>query len=154
MRRAANFVGFQLVWLACVLWRDWGLAVFATVLALHLALVPDRARELRLLVAAGAAGWAAELAMRASGATSFASGAVPAWMVALWVNFASTLNWSLDWLRGRFALAALLGAVAGPLSYWGGERLGALSVPRPLVVGLVWAVATPALVWLAARGRA
>ena len=48
----------------------------------------------------------------------------------------------------------MAGALAGPLSYWGGQRLGAITLnPEPAIwmggVGLLWAVATPMLVWLA-----
>ena len=53
------------------------------------------------------------------------SNTAPHWIVAMWVLFASTLNVSLRWLRGRWALATLLGAVAGPLAYYGGAGLGA-----------------------------
>jgi hypothetical protein len=58
---------------------------------------------------------------------------------------------SLEWLSGRYALAAVLGAVAGPLSYLGGERLGAITVESPLAIGIEWAIATPLLVYLKER---
>jgi hypothetical protein len=80
----------------------------------------------------------------------------PLWLLSLWPVFASAFmtGHSLAWLRGRPALAALLGAVVGPLSYAGGARLGALSLESPrsaLVVSACWAVSMPALGWLAAR---
>ena len=55
-------------------------------------------------------------------------GAAPPWILGLWALFATTLNRSLAWLHGRYALAAVLGAIAGPLSYWAGARLGALEL--------------------------
>jgi hypothetical protein len=53
-------------------------------------------------------------------------------------------------------VAALLGAVSGPLSYLGAERLGAVVLaPDPLwrwgVLALAWAVAVPVTLAVARR---
>ena len=150
MRNLINFAGFQLVWFACVLsaaaGRQWiGLAVFAIVIALHLALSESRAMEGTLLVRAAILGALAEWIMTAVGALRFDG----LFMVALWVNFAATLRFALAWLQGRYWLGSALGALAGPLSSLGGERLGAISVNQPLAVAVEWAIATPLLLWLA-----
>lgn len=154
MRKLINFLGFQLVWFACVLTaahgRPWlGLAVFAAVVALHLRLSPNRVAELKLLAAAAVVGALAESALLFTGVLRFPGAGLPLWMVALWVNFAATLRVALSWLAGRYALGAAVGAVAGPLAYLGGERLGAIAVQQPLGVALEWAIATPLLLWLA-----
>jgi len=150
MRNLINFAGFQVVWFACVLsaaaGRQWiGLAVFAAVIALHIALTADRRFEASLLFRAALLGAFAEWTMTVIGALRFDG----LFMVALWVNFAATLRWALAWLQGRYVLGSALGAVAGPLSYLGGERLGAISVHQPLAVAVEWAIATPLLLWLA-----
>ena len=72
----------------------------------------------------------------------------------LWVNFATLINVSLNWLHGKYLLAAILGAVGGPLAYWAGDRLGAIEIAQPLVVpllaiGLAWGMVTPGLFWIA-----
>jgi hypothetical protein len=72
-------------------------------------------------------------------------------MVALWVNLGTTLNVSLGWLRGRYLAAAAMGAIAGPLAYWAGVRLEAVTFGLPLPVALAvisveWAVSMPALI--------
>ena len=58
-------------------------------------------------------------------------------------------------LRRRPLLGLVFGAVAGPLSFWAGQRLGAASFPdttRALVVlSAGWAVLMPALAHLACR---
>lgn len=165
LRTAANLIGFQTVWFSCVLFaaagRPWfGVVVLAAVVALHLhfAVAPWK-RELKLLAGAAALGLGGEWLLHAAAVTGYppqvwTGEPVPMWMVALWVNFASTLHSSLAWLQGRFVLASMAGALAGPLSYWGGARLGAIALhPDPAIwiagVGLLWAVATPMLVWLA-----
>ncbi len=75
-------------------------------------------------------------------------------MIALWANFATTLNLSLAGLQTRPWLAALLGLVCGPLAYWGGAGLGAMTFITPLpaliTLALGWALLTPLLLALAA----
>ena len=75
-------------------------------------------------------------------------------MVALWLNLAMALHTSLRWLTGRCLLAAVLGTITGPLSYYAGVRLGALTFNPNLVISLVvlalvWGLALPGLVRLA-----
>src|SRR5205085_49591 len=70
----------------------------------------------------------------------------PLWMVSLWMVFATTLNHSLRWLASRPWAAALAGGIGGPLAYFAGEKLGALSIESPLpaaftFIGFLWAIA-------------
>lgn len=119
----------------------------------------DAAGDALVATAGTAAGTAAGIAAGiAAGHAADAAGhgLSPAWMVALWVNFACTLHASLRWLLGRPLLAALLGALGGPLSYAAGARLGALSLGGDatgslVAVAIEWAVALPLLTLLAAR---
>jgi hypothetical protein len=74
----------------------------------------------------------------------------------LWANFAGTLHLCLDWLRGRYRLAAALGAIGGPIAYYGGQYLGAIQLGENAAVSLAviaveWALAVPGLVYLSAR---
>ena len=77
----------------------------------------------------------------------------PPWIMALWALFATTLNVSMRWLRGRWAMAALFGAIGGPLSFAGGARLGAVrfsNTPMALLaLAAGWAVLMPLLVRVA-----
>ena len=158
-----NVLIFQACWFACVLGAakglPWaGVVVTAAALAWHLRHAGGRSTELRLLVVAALAGLAFETLLMQAGWVSFAEGVVvegvaPVWMVALWLAFATTLNVSLRWLQDHLALAALLGAVGGPLSYWAGARLGALVLLDPsaalIAIGAGWALLTPALLVVA-----
>ena len=72
-------------------------------------------------------------------------------MLALWINLAAILRTALDWLSGRFVMAALLGGIIGPPSYLAGEHLGALHLGESLYltiacVAVEWALAMPLLV--------
>ena len=80
----------------------------------------------------------------------------PLWIVALWANFALTLNCCLRWLQTRLGLAALLGFVCGPVSYFGGITLGTATVTGNAIllyalIGIAWAVTVPLLLVLAER---
>ena len=155
---------YQVGWLACVLGaaggRVWAGAGLALVLvAVHMALVRDRGREAQLLLAAAALGLSLDSLQLNLGLFRYPSGTpiaglAPPWIVVLWLQFATLLHFGLRWLAGRYRLAAVLGFVGGPLSFWGGERLGAIQFSSPLaylVLACVWALAMPALVWLADR---
>jgi hypothetical protein len=82
----------------------------------------------------------------------------PAWILALWVTFALTFSQSLRYLQSRLWLAALLGLLGGPLAYLGAARgWHVVTFAEPawrglLALALGWALATPALAWLARRG--
>jgi hypothetical protein len=162
-RKAINVVLFQAAWFAAVLGTAHGMlwlgpmAMIPT-LAVHLALQENRKGEVRLLLAAGALGFLFDTGFVAAGVFTplqhlFPRPFSPPWMVCLWLNFAATLNVSMAWLRGRYLLAALFGAVGGPLAYYSGAKLGATeALPTTtgmLLLALGWGLMTPLLVRLA-----
>jgi branched-subunit amino acid transport protein len=72
-------------------------------------------------------------------------------MAALWFNFAMLVSISLSWLKGKHLLAVILGGLFGPVAYWGGEKLGAITVADTFWTGyfplaLLWALVLPFLV--------
>ena len=175
-RVVANFLGFQLCWIACAVGAAQGYpivgpAVVIVWLALHLeriepgphdaaASARNRWIELRLLLASALFGYALDSLLAIGGVLGFPAHAGPAWpttpwMVALWAAFAGTLRHSLDWTRRRYALGALAGAVFGPLAYRAGDALGAITLADPpfglLAVAAAWAVAMPLLLWIRER---
>jgi hypothetical protein len=158
-----NIAAFQAGWFACVLGaahgRPWlGIGVAVAVVAAHAALAKHPGAELKLVATAVLVGAFADSALAASGWVTFAPDSLagwlaPWWILAMWALFATTLNVSLRWLRGRLPLAAALGFIAGPLAYWGGEKLGALEL-RPealLALAAVWAAVLPGLLVAARR---
>ena len=160
-----NFAVFQAAWTAAVLgaaggWPLLGVAAVAAALAWHLPRSAQPAQEARLAVAVTAVGLVFETLRLLLHDTVYPSGqpvAVlpPYWLIALWTLMAISLNVTLRWLRGRWALAALLGAVGGPLAFLGGERLGGARFTEPAValtsLALGWALLMPLLVALAQR---
>lgn len=167
MYNVFNFVAFQVGWLACVAGGAYhypwlGSSLTVVVVAAHLALVERPRAEAALLLAVGTAGWLWDSLLVGAGLLAFSSGTLlagtaPHWIAAMWVLFASTLNHSLGWLRGRYITAAVLGAVGGPLAYLAGQRLGGVELLQPApalaTLGAGWALFMPLLTWAASATR-
>ncbi|WPL13028.1 hypothetical protein Thiosp_02813 [Thiorhodovibrio litoralis] len=162
---AINFVVFQTAWLLCVIAGANGQPLLAalavgTAVGVHLVRAPRPLPELVLIVLTGWFGALWDGAIAGFGWLVYPSGQfmtwlAPHWIIGLWVLFATLLNISLRWLKGRYGLAAGLGAIGGPLAFLAGERLGAVSFPDPVVafaaIAVGWFFAAPFLVWLAER---
>jgi hypothetical protein len=165
MTKLANFIAFQIGWFACALggahgWPWLGTAIALVIVSWHVVRAVRPGAEACLLLACAGIGAAFDSALVAAGWVSYPSGTLvrgtaPHWLVAMWPLFGTTLNVSLRWLRKSLPAAALLGAIGGPLAYWGGERLGGMTFVEPLAataaMAVGWMVLTPVLVLLATR---
>ncbi len=166
IERIANFLFFQIGWVATVagaaMGFPWAGPILATVLvAFQLAVAPDRGARFKTVVAVAALGTLLDTLLRWAGVTAFPAWPAvpwpcPPWITALWALYATTLGSSMAWLQGRPAVAALLGAVSGPLSYLAAERMGAVVLAAdPLRrwggLALAWAVAVPVTLEIARR---
>jgi|DewCreStandDraft_4_1066084.scaffolds.fasta_scaffold00053_13 hypothetical protein len=164
--RLIDLAGFRLGRFACVLEAAHGLPrqgplVALPVLGWHFATVANRRGDALLLIGGALTGLALDTSPIRAERIAFAQGVLvegpgPCWMVCLRGPFASTLDVSLRWLRERPRLAAVLGAVGGPLAYWADGELGAAKILEPtgathLAVAAANAVATPALLAVARR---
>jgi hypothetical protein len=161
-----NLLAFQIGWFACVLtaardlpWLGTGIALL--IVAWHVRRLPDPPAELRLVFLIGLLGLLLDSLPVLLGLIDYASGMLiaglpPHWIVAMWLLFATLPNISLRWLAGRPALAALLGALGGPLAYYAGVALGAAQFSAPLwqpltLLAVNWAIAMPLIMMLAVR---
>lgn len=160
-----NFGMFKIGWLSSVIggaqqlpWLG-PLAMFLIV-AIHLFRATEPERELALVMLSGMIGACFDSVLVAMNWVTYPSGLflesmAPYWIISMWMLFATTLNVSLRWLKGRYLLAAILGLIAGPLAYIGGEKLGGiLFVDRTaglVVLSIGWGLIMPVLVALAER---
>lgn len=164
-RLILNIAALHVGWTACVLGAARGFAaigptVVAGLLLTHLTFSPRRGRDAVVIGATVIVGVVADGFLLKLGFIAFDSGVIagiviPLWMMALWANFATSLNLTLAFLHRRHLLSALLGAVGGAVAYMGGVRLGALSMPHDMwmgggVVAIEWALVTPIVIRLAA----
>lgn len=156
-----NVVSFQLLWWACVLSAGTGkedslLCLIALLTLLHLHWVEGWEQAAPLLLTA-VIGCVFDQVVYTLGLVSFDHQPhvfryIPTWMIGLWLAFACTLNVSMRWLQHRLVLAALLGAIFGPLAYAGAEKLGAVVLPGPTLnlawIALEWGIILPLLLWI------
>ncbi|MDT8319951.1 MAG: DUF2878 domain-containing protein [Xanthomonadales bacterium] len=158
-----NLLLFKAGWVACVVLaaRDQpqlaALAVAAVVL-IHLDSVAVPVKEALLLVAAAVVGlvwesfmvWTGLLMYSQSNPSGFFA---PYWIVAMWVLFATTINHGLAWVKRNWMMSAGAGLLGGPLAFYAGAGMGAVSFSNIaaalVVIGLGWAVLLPMLVLLA-----
>lgn len=163
-RAVISFVGLQLGWFACVLGAARGYPWFGPVvvllaLAMHVERQRASTRELMILGITAIVGFLVDTAFLRFGVVRIPGSTLsPPWLIALWPNFISTTseNGLLSSLPRRPLLAALLGAVGGPLAYDSGARLGAIELGNHrlaalAIIGVAWALVVPALVLLRAR---
>jgi len=158
-----NFAVFEIAWLSSVIgaaqqmpWLGPLAAVIA--LALHLRAARRPFEEVLLVLCCGLIGAGFDSMLVTAGWVSYEAGMfsnylAPYWIVTMWMLFATTLNVSMRWLRGRPKLAALLGLYGGPASYLAGQALGGIVIVDQFAaltaLALGWAVIMPVLMWLA-----
>ncbi len=165
MRFWSTLIAYELVWVAAVLGAGhglaWpGLAAAALFAAWRLSTSPQPRAELKLVGVTLLLALALEGLWVVGGLIVYAApwplANAPAWLMAIWVSFALTLVPLFGYLHRRPALAALIGAVGGPLAYLGAGRAHALQLNAPawrglLALSLGWAIALPSLTSLAGR---
>jgi hypothetical protein len=165
MQILINFLAFQAGWFAAVLGGanhlPWlGVAAAVAVVAIHLQWVDRPLRELQLIAIAALLGTAWESLLVTLGWLSYPSGTLiegtaPLWIIAMWIMFATTLNVSMRWLKQRRLLSALLGAMAGPLAFYGGHSLGGVKFSEPwlalTMLALGWGILMPVLMAFSER---
>lgn len=171
-RVIAELAGFQTVWLACALGAAGGsnvagLSAASAFIGLQLARQCSRPFVLAML-ASGLLGLVFETLFASAGILRYAATwpsaqLAPAWIVALWLAFGTTLATTARLLRQRaLPKAAVFGAIFGPLSYAAGARLGALDITAPgwIAFGAIagaWALSFPSLMalqqWLGPDAR-
>jgi len=163
-----SLVGYQAVWLTAVIGAAYGTVGPGVVAMLAYALAQlGFARNYRIdlgLIAAGLMfGVLLDGTLIRCGLLTYAACSprwVPAWILALWIAFALTFSQSLRYLQTRLWLASLLGLLGGPLAYLGASRgWRVVNFTDPtwhgvLALAMGWALAAPALAWLARHGNA
>ena len=163
--KIANYVLFQVGWLACV----WGaaagypwmsLVAFIPTLLLHLGWATNPLEEAKLIGVCAFIGVAFDGLLLATGWVSFPNGEwipglAPYWMMILWLFMGTTLNLSMSWMKGRPSAAFVLGAIGGPLAYLAGERLGGITLINTsaslIALAIGWGVVMPILAAISQR---
>jgi len=165
MALLVNFIGFQVGWFACVLGAAndkelLGIIIALGVIIYHVINQGDSRKELKLVLAATVIGlfwetWVLNLDILRYPSHPEALFWAPTWLIMMWALFATTINLSMGWLKGRWILSVFMGAVFGPLAFIGGEKLGAVvfldSILSIVTLSIGWGLLMPLLLWIAER---
>lgn len=161
LRNLAYAVVWQLAWFAGVIPAGKGLPWVGLLATIPVLLIAGWGRWPRALYVSGvsiAVGVATDAVLGLSGAANYPGGLLdghlsPPWMWMLWIQLGLGLDLCLAWLRRRWWLPVLFGALGSPGAYLGGVAFGALAAPAGhvvlgIAVGVAYAIALPLLVRL------
>ncbi|MDX2410752.1 MAG: DUF2878 domain-containing protein [Woeseiaceae bacterium] len=157
-----NFAVFEIAWLSSVIGgaqqMPWiGPIAVLVALVLHLRAARKPVEEALLVIACALIGAGFDSMLVAAGWVTYKAGLfseyfAPYWIITMWMLFATTLNVSMRWLRGKPKLAAFFGFYGGPASYIAGQELGGIvlvnQVASLIALAIGWAVMMPILMWL------
>jgi hypothetical protein len=145
-----NVAAFEIAWFSSVFGgaqhMPWlGPVTVLIVLAFHLHAARKPFEEVLLVLICALIGAGFDSILVATGWVTYKAGLfsnyfAPYWIIAMWMLFATTLNVSMRWLRGRPKLAAIFGFFGGPASYIAGQKLGGIVLNNELAALLALAV--------------
>lgn len=158
-----NVVAFDIGWFSSVFGgaqqMPWlGPVTVLILLSFHLRAARQPFEEMLLILSCALIGAVFDSILVATGWVNYKTGLfsnyfAPYWIITMWMLFATTLNVSMRWLRGRPKLAAVFGFVGGPASYIAGQKLGGIVLNNELAALLAlaigWSFIMPVLIWLA-----
>jgi len=157
-----NFAMFEIAWVSSVVGGakqlPWlGPVAVLIAVALHLRAARKPFEEVMLVLFCGLIGASFDSFLVAAGWVTYKAGLfsdyfAPYWIITMWMLFATTLNVSMRWLRGKPKLAAFFGLYGGPAAYIAGQQLGGIvltnQVAALIALGIGWAIMMPILMWL------
>lgn len=157
-----NVVVFQIAWMSSVVGAaremPWlGPIAVLIAIAIHLRFARKPFEEVLLVLICALIGIVFDSLLVAAGWVTYSSGLfsayfAPYWIITMWMLFATTLNVSMRFLRGKPMLAAAFGFYGGPTSYLAGQALGGIvltnQVAALLTLAIGWAIIMPILMRL------
>lgn len=142
-----NALRFEAGWMLCVLGGSWvAAATGAALLGWHF-WHWAKPGEWRFIALFALLGLALDGGLHLAGGFDFGeqtlvAGLLPLWLWMLWPLFATLVFHSLVWLWRYPLVAAVCGAISGPLSYLGGAALANVSLAP-------WLLPAQAVIWAA-----
>lgn len=142
-----NYILFQAFWAALVFPNEtksfWGVIMIVGIyLSIHFRFIfSDLKKQFLFLIVVALSGFTMDFIYSYFSIIAFPNNSwspiPPLWIMGLWLLFAPTLNFSLQWVTQKPALAFTFGALGGPATYYIGERLQLLTFSRPLMISFV-----------------
>lgn len=127
-----NAIGFNVIWLGCILYRDDFIPFALCLLLMHMYFVKDKLKEVINIILVGSIGLLIDSLLVYFHVFYFPvestnnGFAIPLWLIVLWAAFASTLNYSLSFMKTYPLLKYLVAIIFAPLSYFAGYNFNAV----------------------------
>ncbi|MFL2982779.1 MAG: DUF2878 domain-containing protein [Candidatus Neomarinimicrobiota bacterium] len=167
MKKIFNILGFKISWWACVLGAAGDMTYIGPIamlvfLIIHFYLNSLDFSEIKLIAIFALFGTLIDTSMAYTGMLSY-NGVygediiiAPLWITAMWCGFASMVNHSMAFLKGKWIYAFILGGLLGPVAYKAGEGLGAINFITDqlsiiIMLSFVWALSFPFIYWVNER---
>ena len=143
---------FQASWLVAAFLTEYAAPIIFAFICLNFYLSPSPKTDIKLLALIGV-GVCVDSLHFYIGTFKADASFFPIWLIMLWAMFSISFNHSFIWFtKQTYWILALVGAVGGTLSYWGGIKAGALSNSHLststslIYLALSWAIVFPLLV--------
>lgn len=156
-----NLILFQTGWMACVAGAVYidpltGVVYGVAFLVFHLINHHQRSNEISFIVFVALIGYLIDSQLVNYGFFEYYEHedwlVAPLWIASLWAIFSTTIGRSLSWLSSHYVLAALLGAVFGPVAYYSAAEIGAVTILKNnqglYFQSFIWACMMPLMFWL------
>ena len=154
-----NFLAYQLVWFISI----YGSVNFHPIigplsalffLIAHFFIVTNKLDDFKFLLIVSTSGFFIEwliLSRFCYDYVSYNSLFIPFWLYGIWCCFSCTLRFSLKPIVNNAWFSIFGGAIFGPLSYYGAERLGAISLYPGFISIFILAIVWSALLFFIHR---
>lgn len=147
-----------MIWFCCVLGENTGSFAGLGLVGLHLAISSRRLDDLRMIIILLSIGCLLDGSLQQLGILQFTPPGlpIPFWLAVIWAGLALLVHHSLAWMKGKYMLCSIFGAIGGPLAYAAGAALGKADFARGevlglIVLGVVWSGLWPGVMRLADR---
>lgn len=155
----ANGLLFNISWFAIVYTHSTSVALLITTahLVVHFLVFGRGLLEARFIAGVGLLGIVLDQLLFFAGVFTIGGQAslAPLWISCLWLILATTLMHAFSSLQQKLMLAGVFGAIGGAASYIAGTRLSdiefAYPTAGPLIMGAIWLIVFPLLLWVAHR---
>jgi len=157
-RNIANWILTQALWFICVLGGDLYAAVAGICYwFIYVTYIGNLQREWPSIIIIVSSGFIIDTLLSSFGLIQFNTNMlIPLWLLVMWSGFATLFHHGLGWLLAKPVLAAVLGAITGPLAYFAGATLSMSQINVPLTVfisvyAVLWSLYIPIFLFISSK---
>ena len=157
-----DLIGFKICWIMCAFSTKWGLPYLGPIITLifiliHLIIVKFKLRDIKIISLAIVLGLIIDSIFFQFQLIEYEGGVLsklkiaPFWILSMWGGFAVTLLYTLNTIKKRYAISALIGIIGGPLSYNACVQIGSITINGSIAyvsLAISWGLIIPLLFYI------